>query len=152
MNREQFLDELKCALAGEVSANVMMESLSYYANYRDDEVKHGKSVDEVIEELGKPALIAKTIIAAQSGERNADYEYTEDGHTRTVRHTSPLKSHSFDLSKIISRIALVFLIILFIILFCLVIRVGVWVLVTFGIPILLIMGIVYLIMYFAGEK
>ena len=152
MTREQFLDELKHALAGEVPANVMMDSLSYYAKYIDDEVRHGKNEEEVIEELGKPALIAKTIIAAQTGERNADYEYTEDGHTRTVRHSSRDKSFSFDLSNIISRISLVFLIILFIILFCLVIRVGVWVLVTFGIPILLIMGIVYLIMYFAGEK
>lgn len=152
MTREQFLDELKCALAGEVPANVMMESLSYYANYIDDEVRHGKSAEEVIEELGKPALIAKTIIAAQAGERNADYEYTEDGHTRTVKHSFNRKPHSFDLSNIISRIALVFFIILCILLVCILMHVGLWVLVTFGIPILLIMGIVYLIMYFAGGK
>lgn len=151
MTREQFLDELKSALAGEVPANVMMDSLSYYSYYIDDEVTHGKSVDDVIEEIGKPTLIARSIIAAQTGERDADYEYTEDGHTRTVRHNREKKPISFDLSGILSKLAFIFFLILLIIIVYFMIKVGFWVLVTFGIPILLIMGIVYLIMYFAGD-
>ncbi len=169
MTKEQFLNELKQALAGEVPANVMMDSYSYYANYIDDEIRKGKSEEEVLEELGKPMLIARSIIAAQTGERSVDYEYTEDGRNKTVRnHSSKNKDNgygdsrvskeqggfsnsnfAFDLSGILARVVLVLLFILMIIVVFFVIKIGFWVLVTFGIPILLILGIIYLIMYFS---
>ena len=169
MTKQQFLEELKDALAGEVPANVMMDSYGYYANYIDEEIRKGKSEKEVLEELGKPMLIARSIIAAQSGERQVDYEYTEDGRTKTVRnqsgrrdedkktnstadkksdfHTS--RQFSFDFSGVLARAVLILLLILLIIIFYFVIKIGFWVLVTFGIPILLFMGVVYLIMYFS---
>ncbi len=87
MTRQVFLDELKQALSGEIPIDKMMESYNYYANYIDSGIRSGKSEEEVLEELGKPALIARSIIAAQTGERQVDYEYTEDGRTRTVRNS-----------------------------------------------------------------
>ena len=186
MTRQDFLDELKQALSGEVPVNVMMESYTYYANYIDEEIRSGKSEAQVLEELGKPMLIARSIIAAQTGERQVDYEYTEDGRTKTVRNSgnrqrddrknnstgtnnsgnsnsgraSNGKSNGgsqtpngrqfvFDFSGILARAALVLFLILLVIIFFFVIKIGFWVLVTFGIPILLILGIVYLIMYFS---
>lgn len=171
MTKEQFLEELKQALAGEVPANVMMDSYSYYFNYIDDEIKNGKSEEEVLEELGKPMLIARSIIAAQTGERSVDYEYTEDGRTRSVRH-DPFRNQdrkvkgqsgtssnsggqserqfSFDLSGVLARVAFFFFLIFLVLIVFFVIKIGFWVLVTFGIPILLILGIIYLVMYFAG--
>lgn len=173
MTKQEFLEELKQALAGEVPANVMMDSYSYYANYIEDEIRHGKSETEVIEELGKPMLIARSIIAAQTGERKVDYEYTEDGRTRTVRgqsyrqregssrgqaagrrseeetDDSGSRRFSLNLNGVLAKIMLVILILMLIIVVYFVLKIGFWVLATFGIPILLILGIIYLIMYFS---
>jgi|GEM_PF-1612666 len=161
MTKQQFLDELRDALTGEVAVNVMMDSYNYYSHYIDEEMRSGKSEEQVLEELGKPMLIARSIIAAHEGERNVDYEYTEDGHNKTVRN-NPFKNkengngsdagsrlHSaFD--NIMSKImfVLVLLVLFFLVFF--VIKIGVWVLVTFGIPILLVLGIIYLVMYFSS--
>ena len=85
MTKEQFLEELKQALNGNVPADVLMDSYSYYANYIEDEMRKGRSEKEVIDGLSKPSLIARSIIAAQTGQRQVDYEYTEDGRTHTVK-------------------------------------------------------------------
>lgn len=176
MTRREFIDELKQTLTGEVPANVMLESCSYYDNYIEDEMRKGRSEEEVLEELGKPMLIARSIIAAQTGERDVDYEYTEDGRTKTVYNRSSRnqdKKHgsqspngtgnnsktssnnksrqfTFNFSGILANTVLILFFILLIIIVFFMIKVGFWVLVTFGIPILLILGIIYLIMYFVG--
>lgn len=175
MTKQDFLEELKQALAGEVPANVMMDSYSYYANYIDDEIRNGKSEEEVFEELGKPSLIARSIIAAQTGERTVDYEYTEDGRTKTVKNRdnrssgkrntdneankrqsanknerkSDNKQMAFEFSGILARVAFILFMLLLVVVFYFIVKVGFWVLVTFGIPILIVLGIIYLIMYFA---
>lgn len=165
MTRQEFLEELKNALTGEVSPEVMMDSYRYYSTYFDDEIRKGRSEEEILEELGRPNLIARSIIAAQTGEREADVEYTEDGRTRKVRKnpfnktefqekadtTSKENTHRefvFDFNAWYAKVLLVLFIVLLFLLVFFIIKVGVWVLVTFGIPILLILGIIYLIMYF----
>ncbi len=85
MTKQDFLEELKNALSGEVPAEVLMDSYRYYANYIEEELRNGRREEEILEELGKPSLIARSIIAAQAGERVADVEYMEDGTTRKVR-------------------------------------------------------------------
>lgn len=179
MTKQQFLEELREALNGEVPVNVMMDSYGYYSNYIDEEMRDGRSEQEVLEELGKPMLIARSIIAAQTGARQVDYEYTEDGRTKTVRGQSSRKNEErggnstadkngngaannkgsrgsnynrqfeFDFSGILARVVFMLFLILMVIIFFFVIKIGFWVLVTFGIPILLILGIIYLIMYFS---
>ena len=168
MNKQQFLDELRQTLTGEVPANVVMESYSYYANYIEDEMRNGKSEEQVLEELGKPMLIARSIIAAQTGQRSVDYEYTEDGRTKTVKNqffknqeyknnnatgagnNSDGMKFAFNFSSVLAKTVFVILMLLLVVIFYFVIKIGFWVLITFGIPILIILGIIYLIMYFAG--
>ena len=41
--------------------------------------------EKAVEELGRPALITRSIIAAQTGEREVDEIYTEDGKTKRVK-------------------------------------------------------------------
>ncbi|MCR5701114.1 MAG: DUF1700 domain-containing protein [Lachnospiraceae bacterium] len=161
MTKQQFLDELRDALTGEVAVNVMMDSYNYYSHYIDEEIRAGKTEAQVLEELGKPMLIARSIIAAQEGERNVDYEYTEDGHNKTVRN-NPFKNResgagsdigsglSSAFANVMSKILLVLVLLVLFLLFFLVIKIGVWVFVTFGIPILLVLGIIYLVMYFSS--
>lgn len=62
MTRFEFSHKLRKALSGRVSHSVVNENVAYYENYIDAEIKKGRSEKEVLEELGDPRLIAKTII------------------------------------------------------------------------------------------
>lgn len=161
MTKQQFLEELKKALSGEVSPEAMMDAYSYYSGYIDEQMQSGKTGEQVIEELGKPFMIARSIIAAQGHERTADVEYTEDGRTRKVRDWENRQANreekevkrefTFDMNAWYAKLLLAaFLIILVLIVFF-ILKVGLWVLFTFGVPILIVLGILYLILYFFGK-
>ena len=66
MNKREFLSKLEEALVYELPPRAVDENLRYYSSYIDSEVKSGRSVEEVLEELGDPRLIARTIIDAVS--------------------------------------------------------------------------------------
>lgn len=158
MTKQEFLEELKNALMGEVPAEVMMDSYRYYSTYIDEEVRKGRTEKEVLDELGKPSLIARSIVTAQSGERAADVEYTEDGRTKKVKHKSRAEKKEsagntyrefvFDINAWYAKVLFVAILIVLIFIVYFVLKLGFWFLITFGIPILLILGIIYLIMYF----
>ena len=62
MRKAEFLKELEASLKGEIPAGAVSDNLRYYDNYISQEVAKGRSESEVIEEIGSPRLIAKTII------------------------------------------------------------------------------------------
>ena len=68
MTKEQFIMELEQCLQGEVSAYELSDSLTYYRQYCEE---------QVVEELGSPRLIARSIIDAhgieESASGNSDY-------------------------------------------------------------------------------
>lgn len=158
MTRQDFLEELKNALSGEVPAEVLMDSYRYYANYIEEELRNGRTEDEILEELGKPSLIARSIIAAQTGARVADVEYMEDGTTRNVRRKGAFdkngksnrihKEFVFEFDSWYAKLLYIAVIVLILIILLALLKIGVWVLITFGIPVLIILGIIYLVMYF----
>ena len=77
MTKEQFIMELEQCLQGEVSAYELSDSLTYYRQYFEDEIRNGKSEEQVVEELGSLRLIARSIIDAhgieESASGNSDY-------------------------------------------------------------------------------
>ena len=75
MDKSKFLKELRDVLSSEVSAQAVRENIDYYSQYIDDEIRSGRSEKEVMDELGDPWVIAKTIIDAS--EMNHE-EYTYD--------------------------------------------------------------------------
>lgn len=179
MTKQEFLDELRQTLSGEVSSEAIMDSYRYYSTYIEDEMRSGKSEEQVIEELGKPSLIARSIIAAQTGAREADEIYTEDGKTKRVKNNpfaqggmfgaksegekaqeqaekerkkQEKKPFVFDFNAWYAKVLYVLLFILLILIILGLIKVGFWVVIHLGIPILLILGIVYLVMYFFQKK
>lgn len=167
MTRQEFLDELKSILTGQISPEAMLDVYRYYADYIDGEVRRGKTEEQVIEELGKPALLAKSIVAAQKGRREADMEYTEDGRTKKIRNgkgksdnrnekhsrqkASGKDVHTLHLTDLGIKVFTVLFFILLIIVVFFLLKISFWILITFGIPILLILGIVYLILYFIKD-
>ena len=61
MSREEFLKILRESLSMSLENDAINEQLDYYDRYISDEVEKGRTEKEVIEELGDPRLIAKTI-------------------------------------------------------------------------------------------
>lgn len=65
MDRNEFVSTLRAVLTGEVSASVVEDNVRYYEAYISQEIAGGKNEQEVLELLGDPRLIAKTIIDTQ---------------------------------------------------------------------------------------
>jgi uncharacterized membrane protein len=62
VEKQEFLDGLRTALAGEVSTRLVTDNVRYYDEYILTQIRLGRSEAEVLEELGDPRLIAHTII------------------------------------------------------------------------------------------
>ena len=62
MTRQDFLQELRFALQGQSSQEAVNDNIRYYDNYIMEEVQKGNSEEAVVERLGNPRLIAKTLI------------------------------------------------------------------------------------------
>ena len=69
MTRSEFLEKLRSALGNDLSGSVIQENVDYYNNYIQEEVNKGRSEAEVIEELGDPWVIARTIIDSIEGQK-----------------------------------------------------------------------------------
>lgn len=62
MKLQEFLEELKAALEGEIPQNEVDANLRYYRDYIRLQEQTGKEEAEIINQLGDPRLIARTII------------------------------------------------------------------------------------------
>lgn len=81
MSKQEFTDDLRSALSGRLSAAAVEENVKYYTEYIDTQLQNGKTEQEVLQELGNPRLIARTIVEANqsvSGEKKPDYFYQEE--------------------------------------------------------------------------
>ena len=67
MTKQEFIQELSASLLNEVDSQEYHNSIEYYSRYIDEEMKKGKTEEEVMRGLGSPRLIAKTIIDSQIG-------------------------------------------------------------------------------------
>lgn len=74
MNREEFLQGLQSALSGAVPPGVLQENLRYYDDYIRTEIRNGRTESQVMEELGDPRLIARTILDTTPGAEEGSYE------------------------------------------------------------------------------
>lgn len=74
MNKNEFLEGLREALSRNVPPAVVQEQLQYYGDYIRTEVQNGRSEEEVMAELGDPRLIARTIEDTTPGAEDGAYE------------------------------------------------------------------------------
>ena len=70
MTREEFLQGLKEALDGNMDASAIQENLNYYNEYINEEVRKGKTEQQVVDTLGDSWAIAQTLLEAD--ENGAD--------------------------------------------------------------------------------
>ena len=109
MDRRQFLDELQRALSSDLAPQDIHENIEYYNDYIRSEIAKGRTEKDVLDELGDPWILARTIKDSKGYRNDQDvvFETTEDG----VRMESSGRS-SLGKMKKIKNIVLTILIIL----------------------------------------
>lgn len=149
MTRQEFLEGLRTSLQGEVPAAVLQENLHYYDDYITAEMKNGRAEHEVIDEIGDPRLIARTIIDTSSGggtvyetyeDNEANYRQERSGHSQ---NSSGGSIHYYDLNKWYVKLAAVAILILVIVMIMAIVG-G---LLSLLIPLLPLIGVIVLIMW-----
>lgn len=90
MSKQEFLETLRRALARELSESEVADNINYYWNYIEQQIAMGKSEEQVLQELGDPRLIARTIL--QVDEKRDEESFAEstvyEGEDGTYREES----------------------------------------------------------------
>lgn len=104
MDRESFITELRMALAGKVNPAVIEENISYYNEYITGQVRMGQTEEEVLDALGNPRLIAKSIIEATKHAEGTDYY--QEGDTESYQdsqNTEPVPASLWQKLAVVYR-------------------------------------------------
>ena len=80
MSKQEFIDRLRMALNGRVSPGLVMDNVNYYEDYINTEIRKGRTEEEVLNSLGDPRLIARTIIQTNGGDNRSGYRNTVYGN------------------------------------------------------------------------
>lgn len=79
MNRQEILNTLRSQLSGAISSREVEENIRYYDEYIRDAVENGKSESQILNEIGSPFLIARTIIETSNKANGAGYQSQGQG-------------------------------------------------------------------------
>lgn len=82
MTKYEFLEKMRHALSNDLSGAVVQDNINYYDGYITDEVGKGRGEEAVIEELGDPWALARTIIESAGNGGNVREECTYESDRR----------------------------------------------------------------------
>ena len=78
MDKYEFVRQLNASLKGKISERELDDIMVYYQDYIDTEIKKGRSETEVLQALGSPRLLARSIAQTEQPEYIQEaYEDTE---------------------------------------------------------------------------
>ncbi|MDF2908091.1 MAG: putative rane protein [Herbinix sp.] len=147
MNKTEFLNILRQSLSGEVTTGVIEQNINYYDGYISAQT--AEDDDRIIDRLGDPRLIAKTIIEAEKAAReksNGNWsKANHQGYATGQEEEYKEKSSEYNRStfsfhmKWYQKLIVVAVIIILIIIIALVGRLLLGFLFAFGLPILLLL-------------
>lgn len=152
MGKQEFLEKLRMALNGKVAPGVVTENVNYYEDYINTEIRKGRSEEEILNGLGDPRLIARTIVETHgggnpgAGHGNAQSRRAGQSYEQTA-HRNENSGH-YESSRRTFRVPGWLLLILGMVILALVFSVVFSVLSVLLPPILLILLIVFLVKLF----
>ena len=118
MTKRQFMEELRSSLEGMVSQAVIQENMNYYEDYINEQIRNGKNEQDVLNELGSPRLIARSIIDAKGeDDDHVQTEYYEEEQDEGTpedmfggnTHIFTMNSTKFKLGCLLSVIIFIFI-------------------------------------------
>lgn len=156
MSTREFILQLESSLRGEVSEAVIQENINYYEGYIREQVAAGRDEREVLEMLGDPRLIARTIIDTNGGdgsyqtESRTTYSYRQSSRGYGEDSSSSSQESSFHIHHVDGTkwYVKLLLVAIPIILICLIVSIVMGILgliVRFAVPILIILLVIYLV-------
>ena len=77
MSKQEFTDGLRRSLYTIQDYTYVNDTISYYENYIEAQIRMGKTEEEVMQELGDPRLIAKSILATYESEDEEEDGFRE---------------------------------------------------------------------------
>lgn len=87
MSKQEFLDRLRMSLSSQMTAAQVSEHLRFYEDYINTEMRKGSSEASVLQMLGDPRLIARTIVDASDVDSGAEQSYERhDQHYGYYQH------------------------------------------------------------------
>lgn len=152
MTKKQFLEELRDSLEGMVSPMVIQQNLNYYENYISEQIRNGKTEEDVLNELGSPRLIAKSIIdAAGEDDGYVQSEVFEEGQEdQEPEDNFDDHMHVFTMSSAKFKIGCLLSVVVFVLILYLLFHIFSAMMVVLG-PVILVGVIVALIMHITGR-
>lgn len=87
MKRTEFIEGLREALQGKLDSTQIQEQVNYYYGYIEEELRKGKSEEEILGELGDPWIVAKNLEEAFGQESHSNESYV-DIDTKTQKDNS----------------------------------------------------------------
>lgn len=150
MDKKEFLDVLRQFLNGEVSVDVIEQNIRYYDHYISSQSSEEEA--RVIEMLGDPRLIAKTVIETEKAAKHKDrnhstYEndsysgYDTDREESGYRHKQERQGKNIFITNLTWRQKLTAILILIAVIIVLIVigRIIIGFLFAFAVPILLVL-------------
>lgn len=154
MSTREFLIQLESSLRGEVNEAVIQENLNYYGGYIREQIAAGRKEEEVLEMLGDPRLIARTIIDTNGGEgsyqtesQTSSYGYSSQGYdnSSSSQESGHFHIHHVDGTKWYVKALLIAIPVLFIFLIVSIVMGILGLIVRFAVPIIIILVVIYLV-------
>lgn len=79
MSKQEFIKQLRMYISSANDVTFINDTVAYYEDYIEKEIRHGKTEEQVLKELGAPRLIAKSILASRNeGEKSTTIPETEE--------------------------------------------------------------------------
>lgn len=94
MTKKEFLNILKKELENNLSNDELLYQLKYYEKYIDDEIKSGKTEEQVLSELGEPNLIVKTILQVNKNKKLNTYSNSYENYYENYSNDKSKKTNN----------------------------------------------------------
>lgn len=72
MSKQEFLDQLRRSISSINDYEFVNDTIAYYEDYIESEIRKGSTLEAVLGELGDPRLIAKSIVATHDFEGDVE--------------------------------------------------------------------------------
>lgn len=149
MSKNEFLDILHEQLSSQLPEGAVAAHIQYYRNYIEEQQQKGRSESEVLNELGDPRLIARTLLDTETidSDISQNNSYSENGSSYHSSTSGSVKKRTYklDLTTWYGKLIAILAAALVIFLLCTILSVL--------IPIILVVGaVLYLISYFRKKR
>lgn len=153
MTKRQFLDTLRSQLQGELNDAQIDGHIHYYDEYIKEEMAAGKTEAEVMEELGSPVFIAKTLLSTpEAAARQKGETYQEEtGESDGAGDFFNRRIHTWNINPFVAKWVIPILLVLILILVLSLLGTAVVLVARFFIPILLVVLVIAIFKSHGGE-